>query len=247
MNCDVWQDKIDAFVDSELTPAQMDGFEQHLRDCPACSAETVSRQRLKLETRLAARRYTPSTEFESRIRRSIAAPRARWNWIPTLATAASLIIVAFVVGWFSRQSLLQRQVVSQFVDQHVATMASASPFDVVSADSHTVKPWFTGKVPFRVDIPELAGTPYTLLGGRLTYVQQAPAAHLIFSVRKHRISVFMFREGPDTAALGLESSPVRRLGFSTQTWLEDGIRYFVISDVNPSDVHNLCELLKRTS
>lgn len=247
MNCDVWQDKLDAFVDSELTPEQMEGFEQHLRECPACSAETVSRQRLKLETRLAARRFTPSTEFEARIRRTIAAPRARRSWIPALATAASLVFVALLIGWFSRQSLLQRQVVSQFVDQHVSTMASAAPFDVVSTDSHTVKPWFTGKVPFSVDIPELAGTPFTLLGGRLTYVQQTPAAQLIFAVRKHRISVFMFRETPGTAALGRETSPVRRLGFSTETWLEDGIRYFVISDVNPNDVRDLCELLKRTS
>jgi anti-sigma factor RsiW len=124
-------------------------------------------------------------------------------------------------------------------------MASVNPVDVLSNDSHNVKPWFQGKVPFSVEMPNLEGSQFTLVGGNVSYVQQNPAAHLIFAVRQHRISVFVMRETRETAALGEQNTPSRRLGFNTQSWTEDGIRYFAISDVNPQDIQQLCERLKR--
>src|SRR5262249_5024018 len=168
-------------------------------------------------------------------------------WLPALATAACVLVLAIFAGMAWRERTLQREVVAQLVDQHVTTLASDHPVDVVSTDSHTVKPWFTGKVPFSVDIPNLSGTQFERVGGRLLYLQQMPAAQLIFGVRKHRISVFMVREGRELSALDSDQAPVRRGGFNTQTWTEDNIRYFVISDVNPQDIHKLCDLLKQSS
>lgn len=249
MNCELWQDKIDAFVDSELTPVQAQAFQEHLRECPACSAETLSRQRLKLDTHLAGQRFTPRPEFEAKMRRKLeASPKGfRWSLLPAFAGAAAVLVIAIFAGILLRHNLLQRQLVAQLVDQHVATLASSNPVDVLSTDSHTVKPWFNGKVPFSVDSPQLAGTQFSLIGGRLAYFQQAPAAQLIFAVRQHRISVFMFRDQGDTSLLGADQSSVRRMGFQTETWVADGIRYFAISDVNADDIRHLCNLLKQAS
>jgi len=133
------------------------------------------------------------------------------------------------------------------IDAHVRSLQPGHLTDVQSTDQHTVKPWFQGKVPFSVDIPNLDGTQFTLVGGKLSYVQQNAAAQLIFAVRQHRISVFVMRETGATAKLGEETRPTRRLGFNTQTWTEDGIRYFAISDVNPADVQALCDRLKKES
>jgi anti-sigma factor RsiW len=247
MNCDLWQDKIDAFVDSELTPGQAQGFEEHLRNCPACSAETLSRQRLKIETRLAGQRFTPTPEFELRIRRQIGSRSQRWSWFPALASAAAVLVFAVLAGVIWRHSLLQGQLVTQLVDQHVEALASSNPVDVIASDSVSMKSWFSGKVPFSVDIPKLDGTPFTLVGGRIAYFQQSPTAQLIFGAHKHRISVFMFHDHGETSALGDETSPVRRMGFATETWVEDGIRYFAISDGDPQAVRQLCDLLKQSS
>jgi anti-sigma factor RsiW len=243
MNCELWQDKLDAFVDMELPTDQARDFEAHLRQCPACSAEALARQRLKSQTRLAGQRFTPSAEFENRMLRKPAPRRTFWMWQTVLAAAAMLILVLGGLSW--RQRTIEQQLTSQLVDQHVATMASTNPVDVVSTDAHTVKPWFQGKVPFSVDVPELHDTQFTLVGGRLAYFQQSPAAQLIFAVRQHRISVFVFRDNGETKALGEQTAPIRRMGFETQSWAEDGIRYFAISDVNAQDVRQLCELLKR--
>ena len=248
MNCDLWQDKIDAFVDAELAGDEARGFEEHLHSCPACSAETRARQQLKLETRSAGRRFVPSYEFEQRVQHKIARPRIRmWNWLPAAAVAGAVAVIAIAVllgsEWHDR--VLQQQLTAQLVDQHIAALASSTPVDVLSEDSHTVKPWFAGKVPFSVDIPQLAGTQFTLIGGRLAYFQQAPAAQLIFGVRKHKISVFMFRDHGETARLGNRDVPSRQLSFSVESWAEDGLRYVAISDVNPEDVRQLCALLRQ--
>jgi anti-sigma factor RsiW len=249
MNCELWQDKIDAFVDSELASDETRQFEEHLRSCPACSAETLARQRLKFETHLAGRRYEPQPAFEAAMRRRLEAKpaRARFSFIPAFAGALALLALAIFAGVTARRNFIREQLVAQLVDQHVATLASANPVDVVSTDQHTVKPWFNGKVPFSVDVPQLAGTPFSLVGGRLAYFQQAPAAQLVFAIRQHRISVFIFRDHGETAALGSDSAPARRAGFNTQTWSQDGIRYFAISDVNPADIAHLCALLKQAS
>jgi anti-sigma factor RsiW len=165
-------------------------------------------------------------------------------WVPVFASAVAMLAVMMFVGISWKNAAQRQQIVAQLVDQHVETLASDHPVDVISTDQHTVKPWFSGKVPFSVDIPNLTGTQFELIGGRVAYLQQAPAAQLIFGVRKHRISVFMLRDQGNATLLGNETSPVRRTGFNTQTWVEDGIRYFAISDVNAEDVRQLCDLLK---
>jgi anti-sigma factor RsiW len=244
MDCDVWQDKIDAFVDSELSAGQGRAFEEHLRMCPACSLETLWRQRLKVETRLAGQRFTANREVATRVRSRIGSRRSPIVWLPALASAGAVLLLALAIGITWTQSVVQRHLVAQLVDQHVATMASSNPVDVLSTDSHTLKPWFSGRVPFTVDVPRLAGTQFELVGGRIAYLQQVPAAQLMFAMRNHRISVFMFHDGPETAALPSDTLPVRRTGFATETWVEEGIRYFVISDVDAADVRDLCDLLK---
>ena len=246
MNCDIWQDKIDAFVDSELPPAQAQGFEEHLRSCPACSAETLSRQRLKAETRLAGKRFTPSSEFEARVRGQFVSRNRRLYWLPALVSVAAAIVIAIFIGATLRHNLLERQLVTQLVDQHVASQAGGHSVDILSADPGTVKPWFSGKVPFSVDIPKLAGTQFTLVGGRIAYFQQSPAAQLVFSVRKHSISVFIFPDHGESTVLGNQQSPVRKMGFETETWVEDGLRYFAVSDGEAQDVRQLCDLLAQS-
>jgi anti-sigma factor RsiW len=157
----------------------------------------------------------------------------------------AILVLAVVVGGMVRQGAIEKQLVGQLVDQHVAAMASANPVELASSDPHVIKPWFSGKVPFSVEVPELDNTPFSLVGGKVASFQQDSAAHLLFTVRKHRISVFMFRDRKETAMLGNSSTPTRKMGFATETWVEDGIRYFAISDAEGRDVHDLCELLKK--
>jgi anti-sigma factor RsiW len=106
-----------------------------------------------------------------------------------------------------------------------------------------VKPWFQGKIPFTFNLPELQGTEFILVGGRVTYLEQTPGAHLIYQVRKHEISVFIFPE------LGLEmpsfsAGSVNALSFNTESWTQNGLRYFVVGDASADNIAALSKLLR---
>jgi anti-sigma factor RsiW len=118
--------------------------------------------------------------------------------------------------------------------------------DVISTDRHTVKPWFQGKIPFAFDLPELRDSEFSLLGGRMTYLGQAPGAHLIYEIRKHRISVLVFQEGSRKGRWDDNSAATRKLSFNLETWTRGGLRYFVIGDASSGDIIQLSNLFKST-
>jgi len=136
------------------------------------------------------------------------------------------------------------QVFSEIADLHVTTLASSSPVDVVSTDRHTVKPWFQGKIPFAFTLPDLTNSEFSLLGGRMTYLDQMPGAHLIYDFRKHHISVFVFQERSLPAKCYEKFLSPKNLSFNTETWSQGGLRYFVIGDANAADIKNLAKLFK---
>ena len=248
MACNTWQAKIDAYVDAELPQEEMRALDTHVRSCPSCAADALARVQWKRAIKAASvKRYAPSAEFRQRIQQQIAPRRkpALWGfWLPRLAAAAVVLIVAALGAdrWFASQ---QSRTFAELADLHVTTLASASPVDVVSTDRHTVKPWFAGKIPFTFNLPEFANTPFTLLGGRVAYADGMPGAQLLFQIRQHRISVFIFEDrGGLGRSLGFGDTLKKHLSFNVETWSEAGLRYFVISDVSPGDIRQLSQLLK---
>jgi anti-sigma factor RsiW len=147
--------------------------------------------------------------------------------------------------WWQRSQ--QQTTLSELADLHVSTLASANPVDVVSSDRHTVKPWFQGKLPFSFNLPELQDSPFKLIGGRVAYLQQNPGAHLLFQIRKHQISVFIFPDRPELSRVATGLSTAKKVEFTVESWSQDGLRYFIVGDTDPSDIHALGELLKKAA
>jgi len=115
---------------------------------------------------------------------------------------------------------------------------------VISTDRHTVKPWFQGKIPFSFNLPELQGTDFTLLGGRVAYVGQSSGAHLIYQIRKHEISVFILPAAGSAVLFDGDSKVERRQTFNVEDWTQGGLRYAVFGDSSPDDIQKLSALLK---
>jgi anti-sigma factor RsiW len=256
MVCESWKAKLDTYLDGEVPEKEMRTFDAHVRNCPSCSADALARVQMKRAIQVAGKRFTPSAEFRKRMQQSIAPKRQRSfrvGWM--LAAAAAVILVvgsltSAYLGIRSARDLAYRDhVFSEIADLHVATLASSSPVDVISTDRHTVKPWFQGKIPFAFNLPELQNSEFSLLGGRMTYLDQTPGAHLIYDVRKHHISVFVFQERSLKlpASLGENSLSPKKLPFNMETWSQGGLRYFVIGDASTADINNLAKLFKTTS
>jgi len=177
------------------------------------------------------------------------APKPQRRFLPGwvfAATAAVVLVVGTLTSVYLGTRSAKDQVFSEIADLHVATLASSSPVDVISTDRHTVKPWFQGKIPFAFNLPELQNSEFSLLGGRMTYLDQTPGAHLIYDVRKHHISVFVFQER--SLAARLDENPVsKKQPFSVETWSQSGLRYFVIGDASAADIDSLAKLFKAAS
>jgi anti-sigma factor RsiW len=246
MACEQWRSKLDAYVDGELDAAEANALRTHLRTCAACAGDVLERVQMKRSVQIAGKRYSASAALRSRIEKGIAAtPRrkAGWWWI-LAAPAVSVLVLSVAVNlYLGRENVRQQRVYSELADLHVSALASATPVDVVSTDRHTVKPWFQGKIPFTFNLPELQGSEFTLLGGRVTYLAQTPGAHLIYQVRKHEVSVFIFQDrGEETASL--PSGPTQALSFNMEGWRQNGLRYFVLGDVGAKDIRALSKLLQ---
>jgi anti-sigma factor RsiW len=247
MVCETWAGKLDAYLDGELSLAEARALGEHLRVCGACAAESLSRVQQKRAVQAAGQRFTPDPAFRARIQKSITPRRARrWKlvWFPALAGAVALVIVGAIFLHLSREHRGEQQLLSELADLHVATLASSNPVDVVSTDRHTVKPWFAGKIPFTFNLPELQDSPFTLVGGKVTYLNQSPGAELIFRVRQHQISVFIFQEQALANGCAGENAQSAR-SFSARSWSHNGLCYFMISDVAGQDLDKLSELIKR--
>jgi anti-sigma factor RsiW len=250
MNCETWQTKLDAYADAELPPETMRSMAEHLSGCPVCTAEIVQIMQLKRVTATAGKRYTPAPELRARVRRQIAAKpaHAAWQWALGLALAAVVVIGLGLAIVLPSRTAARDRLIAGVVDRHVTALASASPVDVVSSDRHTVKPWFQGKLAFTFNLPELGGSPFTLAGGRMVFVDGEPGAHLIYDVRKHHESVLIFQDRGDFARLLPSSEKAwRSRSFNVETWNRGGLQFFVVSDAAPEDVSALAELLKRAN
>jgi anti-sigma factor RsiW len=245
MTCERWQEKIDLYLDGEISEAESRDLELHIDACPICSSETLARSQLKRNIHLAGKAFVADPAFRKRVQETVAteSPRQRWFWIYAVGALCCAILVGTVatLAWTRYQ---QRQLlIGELTDLHVATLASENRVDVVSSDRHTVKPWFQGKLPFTFNLPDLQNSEFQLLGGRMTYLDQNPGAELLFTVRKHVLSVFIFKDSAELDRLLGSSQTAQKLSFNIESWSDAGLRYLIITDTSRADVDELRALL----
>lgn len=247
MSCERWETKIDAYVDDELPEQEERALREHLRSCAACSQEALGRMELKRAVHAAGKRYAPADGFRARMLPQGEAPKvraARGWWRPVFVGVAALLL-AFTAHVVYVHQTQRQQVLRQIADLHASNLASANPVDVVSSDKHTVKPWFQGKLPFSFELPELTGTDFELIGGRMVFVQQEPAALLVYGIRRHKVSVLISLDRDGLEKLGTTASSVH--SFHLESWSQGGLRYTVISDAAAQEVRALAEMFRNTA
>ena len=260
MQCDRNERLLSPYLDGELGPEEHREVSAHLRQCPTCErvaedfrviGRTISeRGRVTVPNGLAARISHKLTDA--------AEPSERQGWprlVPSrlrhfqidrgsLLRQAAVILVACVISSLLTWSLVSKQdqiaqLEQQVISAHVRSLVADSPIQVASSDSHTVKPWFNGKVDFSPDVKDLSAEGFPLLGGRLDYVAGRRVGVLVYKHRFHTINIFAWASGND-------SEPLRSLsrdGFNMLTWKRNGISYVAVSDLNSGDLKQLQSLL----
>ncbi len=113
-----------------------------------------------------------------------------------------------------------------FSPRHMRALLQDSPIQVASSDTHTVKPWFNGRVEFSPDVKDFATEGFPLAGGRLDYIGGKRVAALVYRHRLHVIDVFVW---PAATAEDIPPRLTSTDGYNLLTWSHGGLTYSAIS------------------
>jgi anti-sigma factor RsiW len=263
---------LSALADGELSASNLSLVKEHLDSCPPCTSAALALALLKTATAKAGQRYAAGDEFQTRMKSLVAQENARianhkrdtalgsryelrpWIALSGWATAA-LLLVAIGIWFVPRQyaahtaaSLAQQtDLATEISDLHVTTLAANQPFQVLSSDRHTVKPWFQGKIPFTFNLPEQLPAGATLLGANLAYLHNQPIAQLVYAIGQHRVSVFVRAKSSGGKEPGQfpETLPPQHAGFQIAGFTTDNLSVIAISDVDRSRFTGLINAIEQ--
>jgi anti-sigma factor RsiW len=253
MNCDEARELLDALADGELADAERGLVEQHLATCPGCRDEFAAIRALSAQVRRAAGFATPGG-LDGRIRQALAADedetRKRSAVAVLLPSGRRLIALSHLVAALAGGAIAASVAViipggrpgfgEEALSAHIGTMMTDQFARVVSSDSHTVKPWFAGKLDYSPPVVDLASKGFPLRTGHVDYLMDRPVAVLDYQRGAHHVSLFIV---PSAAApVSRQQSTIR--GYTVDTWETDGFSYAAVSDADAEAVRQFVALFQ---
>jgi anti-sigma factor (TIGR02949 family) len=246
-DCDDYETLLHALADGELDASHVRDVEAHVAACPGCAAKLKSIRVMHDAMASASLREAAPAHLRSRIEAMFPAPAPafapaavstpqegtlyRW-WRTflggfTIGTALSAAVAAtFVIGVF--RSDQNQQVSDEVVSAHIRSLQAGHLMDVVTSDQHTVKPWFNGKLDVAPPVIDLTAEGFTLLGGRLDYIDGEPVASVIYQRRKHVINLFVAQR-LGAARASVMSKTIQ--GYNVRHWTQQGLDFWAVSDL----------------
>ncbi|MBI3449795.1 MAG: anti-sigma factor [Acidobacteria bacterium] len=244
MACPKTKDLIEAYGDGELDLGSSLEIERHLAGCEACAAVLERHRALRSALAGASLHYDVPPRLAARVRSAVrkeAKGRATgwlpsWRWAAVAASVAPLAILTWALVALSKTpspgDLLNQEIVSA----HLRSLMGNHLMDFPSSDQHTVKPAFAGRIDFSPDVRGLSGVGFTLIGGRLDYLDGRPVAALVYGRRKHVINLFIWPSAGGEGARGVETS---LRGYNLLRWSRAGMLYSAVSDLNAPELREL--------
>jgi anti-sigma factor RsiW len=258
MNCDDSRAYLSAYLDDELGIAENLLVQKHLSRCEDCRRTQNQQQALRTALRDPDFVAHPSADFSKRLQavvRQAAKEEARAqhpSWLETLrfgsfrwVPAAIVLVLAAAMGAIfvmNRGRTSQDQLIARAVlAGHIRSLQANHLIDVPSSDRHTVKPWFQGKLDFSPPVPDLSELGWTLIGGRLDYLDGRPVAALVYKRRMHNINVFLWpNHGSADDAIREDDAQ----GYQILHWNGAEMTYWVVSDLNNAELLELARALR---
>jgi anti-sigma factor RsiW len=256
MRCEEVQGLASAWLDNELSEPRAGAVAEHEAHCEACHAY-ISDLRLLAEQMARMGREPAPPGLADRIRLSLAAeqgaaeppgsvipfarPRRWQGFVQQFASMAAVCLLSVFGTWaVMHQPNSVPETEHDVVAAHVRSLLQNSTIQVVSSDSHTVRPWFNGRVEFAPPVKDLTAEGFPLYGGRLDYVDGHRVATLVYHHGPHTISVFVWPEAsPSSAPPRLTQSE----GLNVLSWTKDGMVWWAVSDMEQSEMKELRALL----
>jgi len=236
MTCDEAKLLLHALIDRELDAGHTRDVEAHVATCAACAAEITAQRRMQRMLADADLRYTAPASLRARVEGSLPGAREpnRRGVLRgfALGSAISALAATGLVAIMLRPDD-QERVLSEIVNAHLRSLQPGHLTDVLSTDQHTVKPWFNGKVDVAPPVIDLGAQGFTLVGGRLDYIDARPISAVVYRRRQHVINLFVAQTAD------VERRPPRThslQGFNCRHWSNRGLDFWAVSDIGADEL-----------
>src|SRR5262245_33573507 len=255
MHCERVRELLSPYLDAALPAQARSALAAHLGSCQGCARFADDLRRLARTLAAAGRQGTPPSLLP-RLRGALAGaeppaaarlgwpalwPRRRASGLQRAAPLKSACALAAGATWWllslaEPEARLQHDVLAA----HMRALLQENPTQVASADTHWIKPWFSGRVDFSPSVADLSAEGFVLLGARLDYVGDRRVGVLVYKRRQHTIDVFVW---PNAAGNQQPARVVVRKGYTLLTWTRHGLSYWAISDLDAGELKTFQRLL----
>lgn len=235
MNCAECEELMDRYLDGALDPAAAARLRAHANGCERCRGGLAARDEAAARLRAALPRQAAPDVLRARIRSAVEREsvtdrrRARVAGLSRYAAVAVFAALAGGAITFAamRPAAADARIEASVLQSHLRSLMPGHLTDVASTNQHNVKPWFNGRVDMAPAVPNLDSAGYTLLGGRLDYVDGHVAAAVVYGRRKHVVTVYSW---PDRAG-DLAPAALAAQGFHLVRWRRGGVESWAVSDI----------------
>ncbi len=235
--------QMNAYCDGELDPASAIEFERRLADDRILNAQYINLLSLRRSVRSLPQydlpvglraRVEATIDAESASQTARARPAARprqrsWSFQALAAAAVFGAVMSSSVLLTIERYNPREDVASQVVAGHIRGLLASQPFDVASSDRHTVKPWFTSRLPQSPQVVDLAAQGFMLAGGRVDVVDQVPVATVVYKHAAHTLSLTTLRPGQAVSDQAIS-------GYNVRSWSDAEFTYVAVSDLSSADL-----------
>jgi len=243
MTCDEAEILIHALIDNELDASNAREVEAHVATCARCAAELAAYRQMRETISKADLRYTAPVGLRRRLDEALPKPADAAKLVPlasrrsllrgfamgsAVSALAATLLIAVVVRHDDRQ-----MIESEIVSAHLRSLQPGHLIDVVSTDQHTVKPWFNGKLDVSPPVADLTAQGFTLIGGRLDYVDARAIGAVVYKRRAHVINLFVAQ----TSSTARKPATIETVqGFNIRRWSDRGLNYWAVSDIGADEL-----------
>jgi anti-sigma factor RsiW len=231
MKCDEAEILLHALIDGELDAGHAREVEAHIATCAKCAALLKDYREMRKAIADAGAGYTAPLELRRRIEASLPSVqqpsrRAVLRGF-ALGSAASAIAATGLVAIVLHNDD-EARIQSEIVSAHLRSLQAGHLADVLSTDQHTVKPWFNGRLDVAPPVVDLAAQGFTLIGGRLDYVDARAIGAVVYRRRSHVINLFVAQ----TASTEHRAAKIETVqGFNIRRWSDRGLNFWAVSDL----------------